>query len=103
MTLEALAQHVGIELFVGDPTTVADPLGVVGASPNAQACRRGVCADESMHAYSVLHEMAHILVGFDKLHSEVFKRQAQLAAMLDEPARSKAMPNGALMNVVEAT
>ncbi len=91
MTLQELAWLVDVELFVGDPATVADPLGVRGASPYAQACQRGVCAlSYSVDcAYSVCHEIAHVMVGFEDEHA-VLRCQTRLARLLDEPLCSRA-------------
>lgn len=98
MTLRQLARRLGIGLFVGDPSTTIDPIGLVGASPDAQACRRGVCVRSltPYSAYSACHELAHVIVGWPLLDElEVFRVQNVLASMLDEPFRSKALPEEA--------
>ncbi len=92
--IESLARRLGVDLFVGDPATTAEPIGLVGASPNAQACQRGVCVTSLTPycAYSICHELAHIVVGFPVLdENEVFRVQNVLASMLDETWRSKAL------------
>lgn len=95
ITLQELADEFEIPLFVGDPRTVADPLGVSRKSPNAQACKAGVCAasiDKST-AYSICHEMAHVIVGYPGPggESEVMDVHRMLAEKLSEPARSRAL------------
>lgn len=95
--LNTLARRCGVWLFVGDPATVADPYGDVDASPEAQACKRGVCTLGLTPdcAYSVVHELAHILVGFGDEQwapeARVLDCHELLASMLVEPFRSKAM------------
>ncbi len=99
MNLEWLAIRCGVDLYIGDLGAVVEPYGDLDASPYAQACRRGVCTlgVQPDCAYSVVHEMAHILVGFGALESEdigvelrVRDLQKLLASMLAEPYQSKA-------------
>ena len=94
--LKWLGDLVGIEVYEGDPQLVAASLGKVGASPYAQACSRGVCVvalGDPACAYSVCHELAHLIVGLDKPESYVLGAQVVLARMLREPWRSRAMPD----------
>lgn len=92
MTLTELSESIEVPLATGDPSAAPDPLGEVGASPHAQACKSGVVAISLTAdcAYSICHEMAHIILGFDAPHDEVFRQHRWLADKLDEPMRSMA-------------
>ena len=95
MNLTLIAEKMGILLFEDShPHQVPDALGKIGASPYAQACSRGVAVislEDPVVCYSVCHEIAHLLEGYSN-ERKVFQRQKELALMLDEPGRSKAMP-----------
>lgn len=100
-TISELAAHHGVPLIVSsvqEMVSARDALGVVGSSPFAQACTRGVLAldpSEPAFAYSTVHEMAHWLEGFGYPTDEVavFARQRQMAQTLCEPFRTRAMPD----------
>ena len=95
MTLVELSDHVGVPLLAGDPRAAPNPLGENESrvSPRAQACASGVVAIDFTEdcAYSIVHEMAHIVMGFDADHDQVFEMQGYLAGMLDEPMRTRAL------------
>ena len=95
MTLLELAQHLGIALIIdADPELAYDAVGLRDASPNAQACERGVLVTyvAECTAYDICHEMAHLLTGFSD-EGRTFRKQTALAAMLSDPeARRRATP-----------
>ena len=104
MNLQALAHALRIPLIVVDSPRAfacADALGVIGSSPYAQACERGVLTLGTgiECAYSVCHELAHKVVGFDALggpaqaEARVLVIQRDLAAALDPPLRRAATPD----------
>ncbi len=94
MTLTELAQHLGIALIIdGKPHAAHDAIGMTSASPYAQACERGVLAISigPDTAFSICHEFAHLLTGYDD-EARTLGAQTALAALLDEPAKSRATP-----------
>ena len=98
----ALCRRLGFDLILVDSLdalAASDALGVVGASLAAQATRRGVLAigDRPEDTGDIVHELAHLLVGFPNDGDIVAERRVVeahhgLASLLDEPWRSSAKP-----------
>ena len=94
MTLTELADHLGIALIVdANPEAAEDCVGLSGASPQAQACDRGVLVTSigPDTAYSICHEMAHLLTDCGD-EARTFGAQTALAAMLDGDEKRRATP-----------